>query len=152
MPIINFSKSSNKYAFNYRQFIPSINENNKTWQRYVNSKRIYAPEPDSNAPDCTELDSNTEDCASQSDFYTPTVTTCWYVIKIIPLKGEYEGWVLIYVVDNNYVPVIYLNSEEFKQQETPIKLGIRKKRGPDSYEEEPSIGMIIDMYFPTVFM
>ena len=27
-----------------------------------------------------------------------------------------------------------------------------KKRGPVSYEEELSIGMILDMYFPTIFM
>ena len=127
MPIINFSKSSNKYAFNYRQFIPSINANNKTWQRYVNSKRIYAPEPDSNAPDCTELDSNTEDCASQSDFYTPTVTACRPDIKITPLKVEDDGWLLIDVVNKNYVPVTDLNSEEFKHQETPVKFRIKNR-------------------------
>ena len=31
-------------------------------------------------------------------------------------------------------------------------LGFIKKRGTVIYEEEPSIGMILDMYFPTGFM
>ena len=43
-----------------------------------------------------------------------------------PLKGEYYRWLLIYVFNNNYVPVIDLNSEDFKQQETPIKFSISK--------------------------
>ena len=50
-----------------------------------------------------------------------------------PLKGEYYRWLLIYVFNNNYVPVIDLNSEEFKQQETPIKFGISKNSGPVGY-------------------
>ena len=54
--------------------------------------------------------------------------------------------------NKNYVPVIDLNSEEFKRQETPIKFSISKKCGPVMYEEEPSTGIILDMYFPTYFM
>ena len=57
------------------------------------------------------------------------------------------------MLNRNYDPVIDLNSEEFKQKETPIKFVIRKKqRGPVRYQEEPGIGMILDMYYPTGFM
>ena len=80
------------------------------------SKRICAPEPDSNAPDHIKKYSNTADHASQLDFYTPTVTACRPDINITPLKVEYGYWLLIYVVNKNYVPVMDLNSEEFKQQ------------------------------------
>ena len=70
-----------------------------------------------------------------------------------PPKGKDGGWLLISIVNKNYVPIVDLNSEEFKQKETPIKFRIcLKKQSPVKYEEEPSIGMILDMYFPTNLM
>ena len=42
------------------------------------------------------------------------------------LKGEDVGWLLIDVVNKDYVPAVGLNSEYFKQQETPIKFGFLK--------------------------
>ena len=36
------------------------------------------------------------------------------------LTWKYVGWLLIGVADKKYVPVVDLNPEEFKQQETPI--------------------------------
>ena len=59
---------------------------------------------------------------------------------------------LIDLANKKYLPVVDLNSEEFKQQEIPINFGIRKKRGPVRYEEEPSIGMVMGMNFLTGFM
>ena len=50
-------------------------------------ERILYPELYSNAPYCPKPDSNTADCASQSECYTPTVTTCWPGINMEPLKG-----------------------------------------------------------------
>ena len=127
-------------------FLAELQKKNNL-QRYGKIERIYATEPDLNAPDHPERYSNTADRASQSDFHTPTVTACRPDIKITPPKVEGYGWLLIDVVNKNHVLVIDLNSEEFKQQETPIKFGVRKKQqGPVRYEEEPSIGMILDMY------
>ena len=79
----------------------------------------------------------------------PIVTTCRVDIKISPLKVYYDGWLLIDVVDNNYVHVTNLNSEQFKHKDIPIKI---KKPGTVRQEEEPSIRMILDMYLPTDFM
>ena len=56
-------------------------------------------------------------------------------IKITPMKGEDDGWLLINMANKNYVPIIDLNPEYFKQQDKPIKFVIRKnQQGPDRYE------------------
>ena len=39
------------------------------------------------------------------------------------LRREDDGWLLIGVLNISYDPVIDLNSEDFKQLETPIKFG-----------------------------
>ena len=122
---LSSSKPSNNDACNYFRYIPSITAKKKTWQRYGKSERIYATEPDLNAPDRPEPDSNTADRSFQSYFYNFLATAFWPDIKITPLKVEGGSWLLIYVVNKNYVPVIDLNSEEVKHQETPIKFLIR---------------------------
>ena len=43
-----------------------------------------------------------------------------------PLKGKNGGWLLIHVINKNYVPVVDLNSEDLKHQDTPIKFIIFK--------------------------
>ena len=111
----------------YCRSIPSRTAKKKTWQMYGESEQICAPEPDSNAADCPELDSNAADRATQSDFFTPAVTAGRPDIKMTPLKVEDEGWLLIDVVNKNYVPVTDLNSEEFKHQETPVKFRIKNR-------------------------
>ena len=51
------------------------------------------------------------------------------------MKGEDDGWLLINMANKNYVPIIDLNPEYFKQQDKPIKFVIRKnQQGPDRYE------------------
>ena len=44
------------------------------------------------------------------------------------MKGEDDGWLLIHEVNKNYSPLIDLNLEELKQQETQTKFGIRRKK------------------------
>ena len=110
----------------YRWSITIRTTKKKIWQRYGNSKRIYAPESDSNVLNRPKPDSNAVYFASQYDFYTPTVTAIWICINMIPLKREDYGWLLIGVFNKNYVPKLDLNSEYFNQKETPIGFGIRK--------------------------
>ena len=80
---------------------PNITTKNKTWQRYGDINKICDTRPDS----------NTAGRASQSDFFTPIVTTCHPDNNTTPLKGKYYVWLLINVFNKNYVPVIGLNSE-----------------------------------------
>ena len=61
-------------------------------------------------------------------FLTPTVTACRTYIKMTALKGKDDGWLLNNLVNNNYVPVIDLNSEEFNQKYSLIKFVILKKQ------------------------
>ena len=80
-------------------------------------------------------------------FLTPTGNAFCPVINTKPPKEEDDGWLLIDVINKNYVPVIYLNPDQFKQKENPIHFSIRTKQwGPVRYEEEPKIGMILYIY------
>ena len=55
-------------------------------------------------------DSNSVDRASQSGVFTLVVITYYPGIIMTSLKGEDEGWLFIDVINNNYIPVVDLNS------------------------------------------
>ena len=112
----NYCRSSKIYTYNPTKN-PSRTTKKKTWQRYGESKQICDNELDSNAADWL-----------QSDLFTPTSNACRPDVNMTPPKGKDGGWLLISIVNKNYVPIVDLNSEEFKQKETPIKFRICFKK------------------------
>ena len=52
----------------------------------------------------------------------------------------------------NYVLFVDFNQEESNRKIYQSNFVFEKKRGPVINEEEPSIGIILDIYFPTDFM
>eukprot|EP00957_Ditylum_brightwellii_P095349 7263122-Ditylum_brightwellii.AAC.1 len=54
------------------------------------------------------------------------------------MKGDMKWWIQVDV---------------FKEDETEIQLGVRKKQaGPAVYEELPTMGIIVDKYLPDSFI
>eukprot|EP00957_Ditylum_brightwellii_P074552 5664545-Ditylum_brightwellii.AAC.1 len=89
-----------------------------------------------------------------SKFYSPTVTDIRPDVRTKEIKGDIKGWVQVDVVSVEYKPVIDLNLDKFKEDDTEIQFGVRKEQcGPMVYDELPTVGSILtSTYLIYVFL
>eukprot|EP00957_Ditylum_brightwellii_P175616 13371196-Ditylum_brightwellii.AAC.1 len=75
-----------------------------------------------------------------SKLYSPTVTEIRPDMRTKDIKGDMKHWVQVDIVSVECKPIIDLESEEFKEDDTEIQFRLRKEHhGHVVYEELPTM-------------